>query len=493
MTGSTAVPAAANQRKNYWKDASPDGKPDVLNRESVAKDFTNILLSLSTPAVIGIDAAYGMGKSFFVERWHKDLKQAGHTTLFFNAWENDFSDDPFMALIVELSEQIKATLGKKGDPVLKGLLETAGRIGAQVVLSAITKTTHGLLDVKEMAESEETTDLKKRYGDFSQEKIEAHLAVRKGVKQFKERLQEFARLLKQENGDKALPVIVFIDELDRCRPDFAVQLLENIKHIFSTQDFIFVLSMDRTQLQHAVGVIYGQGMDGEGYLRRFIDLDLVLPEPKSSNFIKFLFESSGLDKIYKLDHNSYNGLHALYDVYTEYADFFKLTLREQQQTFKGMEIALRRLGGDAYYPYLLGFMAPLKAKHKKLYESIGTTLTDPWELIKTIEALSGRSGDHFQRFDKKGKDGMLEFLLAFLEKDFSRFSYYNGVVINEKNALSKEGKKVPEELERKCKLYERVYNLAKTFAEEHGFYDRKTMPIVYVKQILDIGASYTAP
>ena len=79
-----------------------------------------------------------------------------------------------------------------------------------------------------------------------------------------------------------------IDELDRCRPSYAVELLEVAKHLFEVEHIVFVLAINRAQLAHSIRALYGIGFDADGYLRRFVDVDFVLPEPDRDQLIRAL-------------------------------------------------------------------------------------------------------------------------------------------------------------------------------------------------------------
>ena len=85
-----------------------------------------------------------------------------------------------------------------------------------------------------------------------------------------------------------------IDELDRCRPSYAVELLEVAKHLFSVDRIIFVLAVNRDQLAHSVRALYGSDFDAEGYLRRFFDVDFQLPEPNRDAFIAAQLQATGI-------------------------------------------------------------------------------------------------------------------------------------------------------------------------------------------------------
>jgi hypothetical protein len=74
------------------------------------------------------------------------------------------------------------------------------------------------------------------------------------------------------------PVVIFIDELDRCSPDFAVRLIERIKHFFEVPNLVFVLLLNREQLEKAVKGRYGSEVDASAYLGKFVHFFLRLPK-----------------------------------------------------------------------------------------------------------------------------------------------------------------------------------------------------------------------
>lgn len=85
-----------------------------------------------------------------------------------------------------------------------------------------------------------------------------------------------------ENTNK---IVIFIDELDRCNPIFAVKLLERVKYFFDNDRFIFVFSTNLTELQHTIKKFYGEGIDGYSYLDKFFDLQFSLRCVNIENYI----------------------------------------------------------------------------------------------------------------------------------------------------------------------------------------------------------------
>ena len=90
------------------------------------------------------------------------------------------------------------------------------------------------------------------------------------------------------------PLIVMIDELDRCRPSYAVELLKVAKHLFDVDKAVFVLAVNRDELTHSINALYGNDFDATGYLRRFVDIDFQLPNPDRRAFIDTMIKSVNL-------------------------------------------------------------------------------------------------------------------------------------------------------------------------------------------------------
>ncbi len=84
---------------------------------------------------------------------------------------------------------------------------------------------------------------------------------------------------------KKKPLLIFVDELDRCRPTFAIETLEAVKHFFDLKNVIFVFSMDIEQLSHSIKTIYGE-INCVGYLQRFFDYQIPLPSPNLKKYLR---------------------------------------------------------------------------------------------------------------------------------------------------------------------------------------------------------------
>ncbi|MCX2717397.1 P-loop NTPase fold protein [Helicobacter sp. MIT 21-1697] len=120
--------------------------------------------------------------------------------------------------------------------------------------------------------------------------IEHYSQEKKCLEQLKENLTKVFELV---GAKEKQPFIIFIDEIDRCRPTYAIEMLENIKHLFGIPHLVFVISIDKVQLSQSIQAIYGQ-IDTENYLRRFFDLEFILPNPSPQRFCEYLQEQLGI-------------------------------------------------------------------------------------------------------------------------------------------------------------------------------------------------------
>lgn len=95
--------------------------------------------------------------------------------------------------------------------------------------------------------------------------------------------------------EKSERLVIFMDELDRCRPSYAVQLLECIEHYFINDRITFVFSANLEQLQHTIKNIYGNDVDACRYLDCFFDLLLSLPTMNTTKYYKSLNLSNNVE------------------------------------------------------------------------------------------------------------------------------------------------------------------------------------------------------
>lgn len=277
---------------------------DLWGRKYLGERLTNYVDRLQCGAVLTLDARWGEGKTWFVKHWQKHLEHTDHNVIYLDAFANDYLDDPFLLITSEITNILSKD--KKTKKNVENLIELSASIGTALLPSlpkvALTMGLHligagflgGLLqqgyeNAKDEVESltEEASD---RIKESIQEKIARHEAEKKTLNDFKKYLTETVSKL-----DK--PLVFIIDELDRCRPDFAIRLIERIKHFFDTPKIVFVLVMNKTQLLQSIKTFYGYDSEIQGdYLEKFVDFTIQFP----SNIADYPYENIIKEQLFRV-------------------------------------------------------------------------------------------------------------------------------------------------------------------------------------------------
>lgn len=267
-------------------------RDNQLGRNTDLIEFAGILDSLEGGFSLFLDAEWGSGKTFFVKQLICLLEESnpfigspgdlsdlmaedaplarfssldGYLPVYYNAWENDHWDDPLPSLAATIALQGDISASFRSDMeasdriagTLDAILELFGRSGARL-----------------MKETVSGKDLIEAYRERE--------SLRSSV----------SGLVEAVLPEKANTLLLVVDELDRCRPTFAMRVLEQLKSLFTDERVVIIYSVNSSQLSHVVEGMYGQGFDGQRYLSRFYDLAVPL---KKVDAFKYL-QASGLSK-----------------------------------------------------------------------------------------------------------------------------------------------------------------------------------------------------
>lgn len=264
---------------------------NAIERNVDVYRFVSLLNVIEDNCSIALDGAWGSGKTFFVKqtkmvldaynefinshdtkesdtvRTHFEAMQKGmrrelidvqpEVSVYYDAWSNDNDIDPMLSLVYEILQSVNTNYSfKKGADCLK-------------IAAAIADFFTGK-KVSTLVEAFSQTD---------------RLSALKEQKSIHTLISEFLESLLAEQGNR---LVIFVDELDRCKPSYAVQLLERIKHYFSNERVTFVFSINTNELQHTVERYYGDDFDSCKYLDRFFDLKLSLPPINLDRYFNFI-------------------------------------------------------------------------------------------------------------------------------------------------------------------------------------------------------------
>ncbi|MEI8642757.1 P-loop NTPase fold protein [Pseudoalteromonas sp. Hal040] len=235
--------------------------------------------------VLNLDAEWGAGKTYFLKRWSNDLK-GNHPVVYIDAWSIDYLDSPLMTVLSEIIEQLKKQTDKIDSAETAIKLKEVIKAASPRIGSALMKRYLGFdLNIFDSSESDGViTPATVRDIDFSRagEKVfevfcKEVIDSKRSVKTLKSAIQSWVEYVvehpvKNMNSiTKSFPAVIFIDELDRCKPTYAVEMLEAIKHVFDIPGLTFVVATNTSQLAHTVRAVYGFEFNAEEYLSRFFN------------------------------------------------------------------------------------------------------------------------------------------------------------------------------------------------------------------------------
>jgi hypothetical protein len=298
--------------------------------------------------------------------WRQDLQNAGFETLYFNAWENDFESNPLVAIMSELKSLTRNNKKVKFKSLMKQGAVLTKNIGPAIIKALANK----YIDHQTLLDGLENAS--KAAAEILEKEIEAYASRKKELSDFRKDLESFVN---DGMGDK--PVIFFIDELDRCRPNYSVEVLEHLKHFFAVRGIVFVLAIEKEQLGHAVRGVYGsEQINADEYLRRFIDVEYSIPEPQTEHFVNYLFQYFAFDQFFRSEQRMrYSRANEDRESFRSVAvTLFKRerpTLRQQEKIFAHARMSLKSFSYGTYlFPSLFLFLVFLKGLEGKLYRSI---------------------------------------------------------------------------------------------------------------------------
>ncbi len=344
-------------------DADYPWRDDLLKRQAVAERLTNFVAAQKPPLSISLHGEWGTGKTFLLRRWQRDLERSGFKAIYFNAWEDDFCDDPLLAILGQMSNTFK-------DSNFKTLAQQFVSTGLTLLKNNAESLLSKHIGVTPNADSSER-DLVNEYLDVRATKDE----LKKGLEKLSEAVY----------NETEHPLVFIIDELDRCRPTFAIELLERVKHIFDVPYLVFVFGINRDELCKSLSSIYGE-INTDVYLRRFFDFEFQLQEVDSQAFAAHLIGRFQLGEVFQPPNWALGGatqglVPQVYRNPHYYGNFslivpslwssLGLSLRDMDSGIRLLALLARNIRPDAFsHPYLLAVMIALKFLKPEYYRQL---------------------------------------------------------------------------------------------------------------------------
>ena len=357
-------------------------RDDKLDRKQYGSVLEQIVSTYNDGCVISLNGEWGTGKTTFVKMWKQQLENNNYKTIYFNAWETDYIEDPLIALIAEFKKLSTNELQE----ATKKMVKTFSKMSLAMVptlLSLIAKYSLGI-DIEKI--SKEGLEV---LSNTLEQSIDKYVEQKKSIGAFQKALIEY---VSEITPDK--PLIFIVDELDRCNPAFAVKVLERIKHLFDIPNIVFVLSIDKEQLYHSICGYYGsENIDAQEYLRRFIDVEFSLPQPNAENFCNYLYDYYEFDNFLKnqkrLDYfRNRDETTSFKKMARELMSYMNLPLRTVDRIFSNTRLALRMFSYSNFvHEKMLFILVYLRICKSSVYIRMCQHDYTLQEFVNEIEAL----------------------------------------------------------------------------------------------------------
>ena len=410
---------------------------DTIARNDDLFYFVRILSGLNSGSAVALNAAWGSGKTFFVkqskmlidihnpnsdidieclneeeiasikkvyDRYNSGAEEYDMpkmATVYYDAWKYDDTEDPLLSLLYCIMNRFgKSVPNDKADVIKKFAKQSIS------ILSSAARYVTGI-NVQEILETI------KNYADACEDTVKEQ----KSNESLEKRINNFLNDVVLEDEKK---LIIFIDELDRCNPQYAVKLLERVKHYFNHPKVIFVISYNKSELQHSIKTLYGSEFSADKYLERFFDYEFGLRAIEDEKYFDVLGNNQNT-----IDDNC-NTIAKIYNLqmreiwkYFDYmkkatAMFSKITRRDIHSVEQSLQF---------YIIWFMPFIVALHFHNENDYRKF----------------LDGEGFDLYLDFFRT-KVNQRENMFRYLLNDNEKYSANNGIVINDIAQISLKSK-----------------------------------------------------
>ncbi|HBV5664611.1 KAP family P-loop NTPase fold protein [Klebsiella pneumoniae] len=369
---------------------------DIFERKPLFNQMIRLILnSPDSNLVFALDDIWGSGKTSFVKMMQSELK-ISHSNeidvIYFDSFENDYQADPFISISSELYALLKSK-GICAEDIASKILKTATKIGARALTGsakfALSTFTAGVVNGTVIDKTTEAISnaISGEIESFVEDKIKSMEQEKKSIIDFKDSLEK----IYTNTGRKTL---IIIDELDRARPDYSLELLEKIKHLFSVKGLVFLLVMNREQFEKGIAYRYGD-INTNLYLNKFIHYWFTLPkismyDPPHEKKHGYTTIDEYIQRLIKKNNSlgiSYNGVFAR--LISLLIEANSCSLREAERCISTLLVVDNHVrianNEETYYMISLALICFLKVVHPSILNQIMKKESNPDKLMESLK------------------------------------------------------------------------------------------------------------
>ena len=379
-------------------------KNDLFKRQTFGNSLFSLFKSVQENIVLCVDAPWGEGKTTFARMWLADLKRRGVNCIYFDAFAHDYADEPFVAFCGEILTLAETSFADNAiiQTLRKDFKSKAKRIGAKLLCTStrigVKALPLGIIKDSDIAAMDSIrTDIadatSARLSSFMDAVLDDYISSKKSLEEFRAQLSDLGAAVRAKQN---FPLLIVVDELDRCRPDFALSLVERIKHLFAAKDVSFLLLANTAQLQNYVKSVYGSHMDNaENYLGKFFTLTASLPQNRGdtsdndySKYTRRLIEHYGIGK-YEIE-----------SILPRLFQYYRFSLREMERCFSILTLYFAQLQpNQTSFKEITAFLSVLRIRHPGAFDQLlNCTLT--YEQLLESTNLDKIEDTDYLRFSK---------------------------------------------------------------------------------------------
>lgn len=271
---------------------------DYLSRQPFIKLLKNIIENQSknnNGYSIAIDGDWGSGKTWILDALESQLSSDEYLIFHYNAWENDFYEEPLVALLSVMIEKLNEVAKQKSlyESVVTELLKEAAS-DLEILAVGIAKY-FIKIDIDKSIKNKKNLFNRIKQGTKIANDIDSMLPLRKTLAEIREVIKNLAEKLK---------ILLVVDELDRCLPEYAIKVLERLHHVCNKMQVFQIISIDKFNLADSICKVFGKNFlkttpehnimqFADSYLQKFIDISIPLSNGKPDKSLEVM---NGLEK-----------------------------------------------------------------------------------------------------------------------------------------------------------------------------------------------------
>lgn len=374
---------------------------DLFSRAEYGAKLASFVKAVEGSATVILDGDWGSGKTTFIKMWMGLLRKESIPCVYIDAFSIDHTDSALLAITAEVLDALEEMAEASGAQVEEGrlrhkLINIAALLGPSVARAGLRLATAGLVDLEAFSGISDrlksaTTEVLSEVPDGHVDILEAYRARKKAVAAFRSSFTAYAKSVSQARDDAKL--VIVIDELDRCRPSFALEVIESIKHYFDVEGVVFILAMQISQMEASVRLANGN-VDAKRYLEKFYHLVARLParmheyrHDEVRKYVNFLMEKMAVSV--PTDHAK------LSEILSNVAYLRKMSFRSLERVVASIALAgLGNIGRDVYQDIVV-ICAIIRHEDSEFFRKIQSGSASSEDLIEflSVRRWASRNGE----------------------------------------------------------------------------------------------------